>query len=127
MDLAGLLSLLDETNGIVLQNTLSSLTASVDTHWPEIADYIARIEELYESPSLSGQVSGSQGKEGSAGTVGQGVSREMAGLLLAKVYYHLGEFDVAVGFALGAGKLFDLSAGDQFTQTIISIFPINLN
>ena len=34
---------------------------------------------------------------------------ELASLVCSKVYYHLGAFDVALRFALGAGKLFDVN------------------
>lgn len=36
-----------------------------------------------------------------------------------QVYYHLGEFDDSLNFALGAGALFDLSAKSEYVDTII--------
>ena len=35
------------------------------------------------------------------------------------MYFHLGEYNEALSFALGAGKLFDLSAKSEFVETII--------
>lgn len=45
--------------------------------------------------------------------------RELAALLTAKVYYHLGEYNESMVFALGAGKLFDLDNKGEFEETII--------
>ncbi|KAF9373916.1 proteasome regulatory particle base subunit, partial [Mortierella sp. AD011] len=36
------------------------------------------------------------------------------------VYYHLGEFDDSLNFALGAGNLFDLSLKSEYIDTIVS-------
>ena len=36
-----------------------------------------------------------------------------------QVYFHLNEFDEALTFALGAGKLFDLSAKTEYVETMI--------
>ena len=51
-------------------------------------------------------------------------SRELAALVASKVYYHLGEFDDSVTFALGAGKLFDIESADrsEYVDTIICKF-----
>src|SRR5438876_659542 len=45
--------------------------------------------------------------------------RELAALLTAKVYYHLGEYNESMVFALGAGKLFDLDNKGEFEETKI--------
>ena len=44
--------------------------------------------------------------------------RELAALVAAKVYYHLGEYNESMTFALGAGKLFSLDKGGEFEDTI---------
>lgn len=44
----------------------------------------------------------------------------MAALVTAKVYYHLGEFNESMAFALGAGDLFGLDETGEFEDTIIS-------
>lgn len=46
--------------------------------------------------------------------------RELAALVAAKVYYHLGEYNESMAFALGAGKLFSLDRTGEFEDTIIS-------
>ena len=47
---------------------------------------------------------------------------------LSQVYFHLGEYDEALSFALGAGKLFDLSAKTLFVETIMGrIFLCDAN
>ncbi|KNE66892.1 hypothetical protein AMAG_11367 [Allomyces macrogynus ATCC 38327] len=68
--------------------------------WAEIADSLAHIEILFEDTKFQ--------------------YRQLAALVAAKVYYHLGEFDDSVTFALGAGELFDLNAQSQFVETIIA-------
>lgn len=45
--------------------------------------------------------------------------RELAALLIAKVYYHLQEYSESMEFALGAGKLFNLDHEGEFEETII--------
>lgn len=39
--------------------------------------------------------------------------------MVAKIYYHLQEYNLSMIFALGAGKLFDLDRGGEFEDTII--------
>lgn len=40
--------------------------------------------------------------------------------MLAKVFYHLGEYDESMNFALGAGDMFKLDRAGEFEETIIS-------
>jgi 26S proteasome regulatory subunit N2 len=46
--------------------------------------------------------------------------RQLASLVLAKVYYHLQEYNESMTFALGAGDLFGLDHPGEFEETIIS-------
>ena len=46
--------------------------------------------------------------------------RQLASLVLAKVYYHLQEYNESMTFALGAGDLFKLDNEGEFEETIIS-------
>jgi 26S proteasome regulatory subunit N2 len=46
--------------------------------------------------------------------------RQLASLVLAKVYYHLQEYNESMTFALGAGDLFKLDKEGEFEETIIS-------
>ena len=38
---------------------------------------------------------------------------------LKQVYYHLGELDSALTFALGAGALFDVTEHTEFSDTVV--------
>lgn len=64
------------------------------------ADLLTFSEELYEDDSFP--------------------ERELAALVAAKVYYHLGDYNESMAFALGAGKLFSLDRTGEFEDTIIS-------
>lgn len=46
--------------------------------------------------------------------------RQLASLILSKVYYHLGSFTEALEFALAAGPLFDLSHRNEYVETILA-------
>jgi 26S proteasome regulatory subunit N2 len=46
--------------------------------------------------------------------------RQLASLVLAKVYYHLQAYNESMTFALGAGDLFKLDNEGEFEETIIS-------
>jgi 26S proteasome regulatory subunit N2 len=46
--------------------------------------------------------------------------RQLAALVLAKVYYHLQEYNESMTFALDAGDLFKLDKEGEFEETIIS-------
>ncbi|KAG0170052.1 proteasome regulatory particle base subunit [Apophysomyces sp. BC1021] len=79
---------------------LQKLNGLVNDFWAEIADSVAKIEILYEDTDFS--------------------QRELAALVASKVYYHLGELDDSLTFALGAGQSFDLSEKSEYVETIIS-------
>lgn len=59
----------------------------MDVFWPEIADSVARIEEIYEDQSL------------------ELPQRQLAALVASKVYYHLGSYNDALELALGSNVL----------------------
>lgn len=44
----------------------------------------------------------------------------LAGLVASKVFYHLGEFEDALTYALGAGDLFDVNARTEYVETMIA-------
>ena len=46
--------------------------------------------------------------------------RQLAAIVLAKVYYHLQEYNDSMVFALAAGDLFKLDSPSEFEETIIS-------
>ena len=39
------------------------------------------------------------------------------------MYYHLGEYDESMMFALGAGELFNITAKEEYVETIICTVP----
>ncbi|KAL9644481.1 hypothetical protein ABK040_009347 [Willaertia magna] len=90
---AGILSLLDENDHDVQEMALKKLETLVNQYWAEISESIRKIEGFYENQKFP--------------------NRELAALLTSKVYYHLNEFDESLQFALGAGKLFDVSKQDE--------------
>ncbi|PWN48456.1 putative RPN2-26S proteasome regulatory subunit [Violaceomyces palustris] len=97
---AGILSLLDEQEPELQSYALKKLDSLVSQFWAEIADSVSKIEVLYETESFP--------------------ERKLAALVASKVYFHLGEFDEALSFALGAGDLFDADQKDEYVDTVVS-------
>ncbi|PQE10436.1 proteasome cyclosome protein [Rutstroemia sp. NJR-2017a BBW] len=88
---------------------LQTLNDDIDTLWTEVAGSVSQItltrlatrsEALYEDESFP--------------------ERQLASLVLAKVYYHLQAYNESMTFALGAGDLFQLDKEGEFEETIIS-------
>lgn len=79
---------------------LQTLNDDIDTVWTEVASSLSQIEALYEDNSFP--------------------ERQLAALVLAKVYYHLQAYNDSMVFALAAGDLFKLDAPGEFEETIIS-------
>ncbi|KAJ1857159.1 proteasome regulatory particle base subunit [Coemansia sp. RSA 1822] len=96
----GLISLLDENERELQFYGLTQLNAVTDRFWAEISDAISRIEILYEDETFQ--------------------HRQLAALVASKIYFHLGEFDDALGFAMGAGELFDLTDTSSYVQTVVN-------
>ncbi|KAI9364396.1 armadillo-type protein [Zopfochytrium polystomum] len=97
---AGVISLLDETEPELKIYALEQLDSLVAHFWAEIADSVSKIEILYEDEAFK--------------------QRELAALVASKVYYHLGEFDESLTFALGAGTHFDINSKSEYVETIIA-------
>ncbi|KAK1779605.1 armadillo-type protein [Copromyces sp. CBS 386.78] len=79
---------------------LKTLNDDIDTVWTEVAGALTQIEALYEDESFP--------------------ERQLAALVLAKVYFHLQAYNESMTFALAAGPLFKLDAPSEFEETIIS-------
>ncbi|EAQ83422.1 hypothetical protein CHGG_09826 [Chaetomium globosum CBS 148.51] len=79
---------------------LKTLNDDIDTVWTEVAGALSQIEALYEDESFP--------------------ERRLAALVLAKVYFHLQDYNESMTFALAAGPLFKLDAPGEFEETIIS-------
>lgn len=94
------LALLGEPDSSLKSYALSSLNQVVDQLWAEIANNITELEELYEDDSFE--------------------KKELAALVISKVYYNLGDFEASVKYALLAGDEFNLEEQSQYMETIVS-------
>ena len=48
--------------------------------------------------------------------------RELSALVASKVYYHLGAYDDALHYALGAASLLDLNQYSEYVDTVVGEF-----
>ncbi|KAL1542968.1 26S proteasome non-ATPase regulatory subunit 1 A [Salvia divinorum] len=96
----GLLAQLKENHPVLKLHALTHLNVFVDYFWPEIADSIPVIESLYEDEDYG--------------------QRELAALLLSKVFLYLGELNDSLSYALGAGPLFDVSEDSDYVRTLLA-------
>lgn len=46
--------------------------------------------------------------------------RELVAILLAKLYFYLNDYDESLSYALRAGKYFDISTNDDFTDILVN-------
>ncbi|KAM7539423.1 hypothetical protein Aperf_G00000054370 [Anoplocephala perfoliata] len=97
---AGFISLLDDERQDIKAFALKRLTDLVDEFWAEISESVDKIEILYEDSSFA--------------------YNKAAALLASKVYFHLGEYDDALHFALCAEELFDPNARAEYVRTMIT-------
>lgn len=95
-----LLSLLNEDDQALKLYALQSLNKVVHDFWYQIASSIASVEAFYEDEAF--------------------VHRELAAVVASKVFYHLGELDDALTYALGAGTLFDINEQSEYVQTLLA-------
>ncbi|CAK9155325.1 unnamed protein product [Ilex paraguariensis] len=96
----GLLAMLNESHPVLKLHALSNLNAFVDYFWPEISTSVPIIESLYEDEEFD--------------------QRQLAALLVSKVFYYLGELNDSLSYALGAGPLFDVSEDSDYVHTLLS-------
>eukprot|EP00775_Hariotina_reticulata_P011140 gene11140-11293_t len=97
---AGLLTLLDEPDDELKHYALVHLNTVVHEFWFQISSYIGSVEALYEDDEFK--------------------DRELAALIASKVFYHLGELDSALSYALGAGAHFNVDEQSDYVQTLIA-------
>ncbi|PQE17989.1 proteasome cyclosome protein [Rutstroemia sp. NJR-2017a BVV2] len=109
MPASGVLGFLADEEPELKVFALQTLNDDIDTLWTEVAGSVSQIilthlatrsEALYEDESFP--------------------ERQLASLVLAKVYYHLQAYNESMTFALGAGDLFQLDKEGEFEETIIS-------
>ncbi|KAK2719314.1 26S proteasome non-ATPase regulatory subunit 1-like isoform X2 [Artemia franciscana] len=96
----GLIALLDEPVNDLKEVALHKINQIIDEFWPEVAESVVKIEILHEDDTFA--------------------QRELAALIASKIYYHLGHFEDALTYALGAGKYFDVNSSSEFVQTIVA-------
>ncbi|KAK9822620.1 hypothetical protein WJX74_011008 [Apatococcus lobatus] len=96
----GVLSLLNEEDDALRLYALQVLNKLVHEFWFQVASSIASVEAFYEDEEFG--------------------HRDLAALVASKVFYHLGELDDALSYALGAGALFDLSERSEYVETILA-------
>ncbi|KAJ1514499.1 proteasome regulatory particle base subunit [Coelomomyces lativittatus] len=97
---AGIVSLLDEKDESLKYYALQRLNEIIDSFWAEISESLNKIEILFEDKSFK--------------------HHQLAGLVAAKTYFHLGALSESTIFALGAGDLLDLNTKSEFVDTIIA-------
>ena len=96
----GLVGFLGEPDPHVQAFALQYIYDDIDLLWSEIAESVGQIEALFEDESFP--------------------DRELAAIIVAKIYYHLGEYDEAMVFALNAGKRFNVQQDGEFEDVVIS-------
>lgn len=96
----GLLAMLNEQNPTLKIHALANLNTLVHHFWPEISTSVPAIESLYEDEEFD--------------------QRQLAALLVSKVFYYLGELNDSLSYALGAGPLFDVAEDSDFVHTLIA-------
>lgn len=97
---AGMISYLEEDNTQLKVRALQKIYQIVDLHWAEICDSLPLIEELSEDISFPAQ--------------------DLAAAVASKCFFHLQEYNEALRLALCAGKYFDISAKNEYIETILS-------
>jgi 26S proteasome regulatory subunit N2 len=95
----GLISLMEEEDDRLRAYALKQLDQVVPDLWFEVSAAITTIEALYEDEKFP--------------------ERNLAALLASKVFYHLGELQESLTYALCAGALFDVTESSDYVQTIV--------
>ncbi|KAK8914111.1 hypothetical protein KSP39_PZI024134 [Platanthera zijinensis] len=97
---SGLLAMLNEDHPALKLHALHKLNSLVNLFWPEISSIVQKIESLYEDEKFE--------------------QRQLAALVVSKVFYYLGELDLSLSYALGADPLFDVTEDSDFAHTLLA-------
>ncbi len=89
-----------DPSGSTPQHPGSNPSAVIDVFWAEVSEAIATIEQLHEDSH-------------------EFRDWKLAGLVASKVYYHLGSYEDALLYALGAEDLFDVNERSEYVDTMI--------
>ncbi|KDP39377.1 hypothetical protein JCGZ_01134 [Jatropha curcas] len=95
-----LLAMLHEAQPQLKQHALFLLNKYVDQCWPEISTSVPLIESLYEDEEFD--------------------QRQLAALVVSKVFCFLGDLNDSLSYALGAGSLFDVSEDSDYVHTLLA-------
>uniref|UniRef100_A0A452ZM37 26S proteasome non-ATPase regulatory subunit 1/RPN2 N-terminal domain-containing protein n=1 Tax=Aegilops tauschii subsp. strangulata TaxID=200361 RepID=A0A452ZM37_AEGTS len=95
-----ILAMLHEPAEELKLHALASLNSVVHLFYPEISTSIPAIESMYEDDEFD--------------------QRQLAALVVSKVFYYLGELNDALSYALGAGPLFDVSEDSDYAQALLA-------
>lgn len=96
---AGIVALLDEPEAELKRYALEKLNEIVDDFWAEISESVQQLEILSEDESFP--------------------HHQLAALVVSKVYYHLGELQQSLSFALAAGTEFDVNSKTLYVTIIL--------
>ncbi|WOL13194.1 hypothetical protein Cni_G21963 [Canna indica] len=97
---SGLIAMLHEPHPALKLHALDKLNNLVHLFWPEISTSVPTIESLYEDEEFD--------------------QRQLAALVVSKVFYYLGELNDSLSYALGAGPLFDVSEDSDYAHTLLA-------
>lgn len=92
------LALLDEEEPQLQAHALKTLNGLADAFWPEISEAVLKIQKLSENNDFP--------------------QNDLASLVAAKVFFHLGELEEALRYALSAGSLFEVNSDSEFANTL---------
>ncbi|EEB08916.1 19S proteasome regulatory subunit Rpn2 [Schizosaccharomyces japonicus yFS275] len=94
----GLMALLDEQEKELQVHALKKIYEFIDQIWPEVSDYISKIEILYEDTAFP--------------------ERNLAALIASKVYFYLGEHEDAMLYALSSGPMFKTDGNADYKEAM---------
>lgn len=97
---SGLLAMLSEHHPLLKLYALTNLNRLVDNFWPEISTSVPTIESLYEDEEFD--------------------QRQLAALVVSKVFYYLGELNDSLSYALGAGGMFNVAEDSDYVHTLLA-------
>ncbi|EOA34152.1 hypothetical protein CARUB_v10021654mg [Capsella rubella] len=99
---SSVIAMLKETHPSLKLQALLLLNRLVHQFWPEISDHLPIFESLYEDEKFDLHL------------------RQLAALLISKVFYYLGELNDSLAYALKAGSLFDVLDESDYFHTLLA-------
>ncbi|CAH8256564.1 unnamed protein product [Arabidopsis lyrata] len=99
---SSVLAMLNETHPSLKLQALINLNRFVHQFWPEISASLPILECLYKDEKFNQHL------------------RQLAALLISKVFYYLGELNNSLSYALGAGSLFAVLDESDYFNTLLA-------